>query len=182
MGETPMGSAVSEGVTFLTDAAHFYPVELVWAGRSVFLLWRTNGTDAYVGTPTDLLLWPNITRLRGHCLEHGLSLEESNSAPLQIDLDTLKRFVDSETELKPDVLLDLWNFFIDIESTHRSLAFSEMDGRLREVYGRVFSMTSAGDLAGAPPSPPTAEDVEQIRRILQLGLSMVRPLIEGARK
>lgn len=160
------------------DDVSFYPVQLMLLGRPMFLLWRTGTNDEYLSDLGALLTWPDLGRLDAYCAANGMPPNQSESL-LKLNLDELREFIDCKRELTPDKVVDFWNFFIDIEFTHRNSQFSQLDENLRDLYGKTFAMTSSGEVVGLEPIPYLDGEIAQLQALMGSGLSMVLTLIEG---
>ena len=151
-------------------------MEIVWLGRPLFLIWRTNGRDQYLSKPSQLMTWVTIGQLHEYCLAQNIRLKHQ-AKPHRLDFDQLQAFVDKRIDLDCEVLLNFWNFFLDVEGTHQSAPFIDADTRLRDLYSAIFSRTSAGRIVQIAPSPIAPDDVTELRGLMLLGLSMLAPLL-----
>jgi hypothetical protein len=160
------------------DEADYYALELTWRERPRFVLWRSSTVDMFQTDPETgrLRVWPDLNALREFASLQGVELRPDVVAVFS--LDEAKRFSEKIAGIESESALNLWNFFNDIAANHPAAAFEELDASASELYGRLFSMTSAGRIAEVPPSPLTIADLDQLRAIIRAGLSVVQPLLD----
>lgn len=148
--------------------ARYYRGELTWQGRVLHVLWRNSGEkDEYVfdSERKRLRTWNTREALEAEAFQ----LESEAHA---YSLDALKDFVDGKSGLDSESSLNFWNFFNDLEAGTDSREFSQIDKASNELYGKLFSMTSAGMLVGLPPAPLTIAETSGLREVMLAGLAL----------
>ena len=152
----------------MTGEVRYYRGELTWQGRVVHVLWRNSGEkDEYVfdSERKQLRTWSTREELETEAFQ----LESETHV---FSLDAVKDFVDGKTGLDSESSLNFWNFFNDLEAGSDSREFSRIDKASNELYGKLFSMTSAGLLVGLAPAPLTIAETAELRQVMRVGLAL----------
>jgi hypothetical protein len=156
--------------------ARYYRGELTWQGRVLHVLWRNSGEkDEYVfdAQRKRLRAWNTREELEAEAFQ----LESETHA---VSLDAVKDFVDGKSGLDSESSLNFWNFFNDLEAGSDSQEFARIDKASNELYGKLFSMTSAGSLVGLPPAPLTIAEMGELREVMRAGLTVFERAIVSA--
>jgi hypothetical protein len=155
-------------------------------GREGFFLWHTSPEaddpdGVLLEGPGRLLVRDSEEALR--LAAAALALDTDPGPPVPYELERLAAWCRAP---RPEALdarqaLDAWNLFGDLPRPEGAL-WAQADRAAAEVYHRLFFTQGLPALAAAdaePPAPWSAEELRQLRRVLELGLALFTALLPG---
>lgn len=142
--------------------------------RDIWLAWVAvpAGSDHYWVAEGNLLWSHTRQALVAYFEAHQRAIQPEDS---YFDVDALIDGLRSGVLLDPDLGINVWNAFGDLQKSLVAGSDSTFRGDLaaKTLYGKLFSLCEGGAIAGLQPAVFSREDVELLCEILVQGRALV---------
>jgi len=158
--------------TATTVEREFYSCPIRLDGSDRYLLWYSGPRDGVWFVGESLLTWRSDSALRDYAEKRNI--EVSTEQTPVYDLDRVEDFIRFDIDIGAKEMLDTWNLFVDIASSVGAADFLAVERQQLDVYNHLFYLTDAAPIKNTHPECLTAADGEAVRKILSLGIAVLR--------
>lgn len=154
------------------DEREYYACPLRLDGEERYILWFSGAEDGVWTEQRMVLAWSSELALRRYADARGVVAHDEKSAPY--DLDQVSAFASGNVELGAREILAAWNLFVDVAVSVEAEEFLLADRAQLDLYDHLFYLSDFAPVKDTYPDPLSPEERKSARRILALGVEVLR--------